>query len=354
MGGSCAQVLVAGGGPAGLAAAIALAERECDVLVVDPGPPAAALDRHEMLPGAALPILQRVGLAALPGRSVALAGAVSLWGGARPVDHAAALPRLGAFGWSIDRAALHDALRARAGALGVRRHRGRVQNVTGWPDSWRVAAGRELRARFLVDATGRPAALARRLGARLSLGPDLVGMTCNVAQPVPPKLLAEATPEGWCYALPRQDGGASLGFMTSRRGVRRPGFLARAARDLRLVPRPGHPAAGHVSDSRNARLCPVAGPSWLATGDAAAAFDPVASQGLFNALSAGFFAGNAAADAVAGDAQAVPAYVALCERTAARSHGLIPLQYAARPFDTDFWAGGTGRIPERRGANYGL
>lgn len=338
------QVLVAGGGPAGLAAAIALAERQVDVLVADAGPPAAVLSRHEMLPVAARPVLRRLGLAALQDRSMALTGVVSLWGMARPVDHTAAMPELGPFGWSIDRTALHDALSTRAEALGVRRYRGRVRCVTGRAGAWRVASGRVLQAEYLVDATGRPAAVARRLGATVQYGPNLVAATCDIPQPVPTKLLVEAVPEGWCYVLPRQGGGA-FGFLTAGRGVRQPCILARAVRNLRLLPRPNHLGPLSFSDGRMARLFPSADANWLATGDAAAAFDPVASQGLFNALSGGFFAGNAAADALAGDAAAVEAHQVLSARTAARSHKLTPLQYANRPFDSAFWAAAGRTMP---------
>lgn len=88
-------------------------------------------------------------------------------------------------------------------------------------------------------------------------------------------------------------------------------------------------------DSRSVVLDTMSDTGWLATGDAAAAFDPIASQGLFNALSGGFFAGNAAADAVAGEAEAALVYGALAARTAERSHAMncnIPRALSTVPF----------------------
>lgn len=337
--GDC-QVLVAGGGPAGLAAAIALAERQVDVLVVDAEHPAPALSRCEMLPAAAHVILVRLGLASIIDSSVALRGVISLWDNTVPIDHAAAMPGVSGFGWSIDRRSLNSALRKRADGLGVRVQGGRVQHIAGQPSNWQIemAGGEIQRAAFLVDATGRPASIARRLGAKAMFGPDLVSVTFNVKQPVRHNLLAEATPSGWWYALPRGDSGGSLGFLTSEaRSLHDADYLAEAAQELRLIPKPIAHEDITVSDSRVSRLFPIVAPGWIATGDAAAAFDPIASQGLFNALSGGFFAGNASADALLGDQEAIAAYAALTDRTAIRTHRLTPQQYISSPYNTPFW-----------------
>ena len=90
-------------------------------------------------------------------------------------------------------------------------------------------------------------------------------------------------------------------------------------------------------DARSVRLDPMMGKGWLATGDAAAAFDPVSSQGLYNALSCGFFAGKAVADELSGSKDAVAVYTEVFARTAKRTHRMIPLQYAVQPYDTPFW-----------------
>lgn len=334
------DVLVAGGGPAGVAAAIALAERGVDILVVDPGVANPAHSRCEMLPASANAILVRLGLDRVLEQSTALDGVISLWGSERPVNHAAAAPGLRAHGWSVDRAVLQAALCERVAQRDVDECRGRVDGVQGRPGEWIVSLGngRHKRARYLIDATGRPAAVARRLGARSVFGPPLVARVWSVCEPVMPCLLAEAHPDGWSYALPRPAGGGSVGYLTTSMGRR----FRRLSHDPikpcgRLVPEPGGEPFPTPVDSRSMRLHPAAAPGWLATGDAAAAFDPVASQGLFNALSAGFFAGNAAADSLDRDQDAVDIYRTLIDRTAARTHRRIPRQYAVRPYKTEFW-----------------
>ncbi len=334
------DVLVAGGGPAGFAAAIALAGRGVDVLVADAAGAKAALARCEMLPKAAEPIMLRLGLQSVLAQSVTLQGVVSLWGSERPVDHAAASPGFSAFGWSVDREALQSAMKACAAGLGITACEGRVHAIQGRPGAWVVALGKgsSVRAKFLVDATGRPAAVARRLGAKAIFGASLVAWTWSTTAPVPPCLLAEARPNGWSYALPRPDAGGSMGYLMCP-SIQRQKRFSREPINMcgRLVPDFKAASVSRPVDCRSMRLVPAAGSGWLATGDAAAAFDPISSQGLFNALSGGFFAGNAAADALDQDESAVDIYRTLANRTAARTHRQIPHQYAVRPYETDFW-----------------
>ncbi len=327
----CTAVLVAGGGPAGLAAAIALAERGLRALVAELRA-TEVTSRAEMLPPAAGPVLARLGIAEIVERSVSLGPALSLWEGERPEtrDHGMGLhpPAI-----SIDRRDLDRQLRARAAALGVEIKALRVKRVAGCAGDWRVTlsgagGGEDVRARFLLDATGRAAQVARRLGARLHFGQPLVARTWQVPPACYPRLVVEATPSGWWYALPLTNGGGTLGFVSSPNAeVASPTLLAS----------PPEGMAPACWDARMARLVPLAGDGWLAAGDAAAAFDPIASQGLFTALSGGFFAGNAAADALSGNADAPLVFANLIARTAARTHRATPLQYAFARQDSPFW-----------------
>ncbi len=325
------DVLIAGGGPAGLAAAIALAERGARVIVLEPRM-AETLPRAEMLPPAAEPIIARLGISEVLDRSIALGPALGLWTKARPevLSHVMGL-QLPAI--SIDRRGLDRLLRARAEALDVEIRTLRFCGLSGREGGWCVAAGGgattyEFRARFLIDATGRPAQVARRLGAQLIFGLPLVAQTSHVTPQLAPRLVIEAMTSGWWYALPLKDGG-TIGFVAAPRTVpEAPTMLPEAGKMQ---------ANSNIWDARNTQLLPCTGPGWIATGDASAAFDPIASQGLFNALSGGFFAGNAAADALAGKRSALGAYAALVARTAKRTHGATPNHYATAHSKSHFW-----------------
>jgi hypothetical protein len=320
------------------------------VVVLEPRG-AAGVPRADMLPPAARPILARLGVADVLERSVALGPALSLWAGARPetLGHGMGLD---APSISLDRRELGWRLRARAVHCGVDIRALQTGRVAGRAGDWRVtarAAGRaeSVRARFLIDATGRPAHLARRLGARLQLGPPLLARTHPLPAGPGPRLVIEATAHGWWYALPLPGGDGTLGFVSAPgAAVDRPTLVAAPAGPAAMGDGPEGDVAGARAgdgvgwqrwDARMARLTPVAGDGWLAAGDAATAFDPIAAQGLFNALSGGFFAGNAAMDALSGQGDALGVYANLVARTAWHSHHATPLHYASVPRATPFW-----------------
>ena len=126
-------------------------------------------------------------------------------------------------------------------------------------------------ADIAIDATGRPAALARRLGADQLVKERLVA-----------ELLlhrggrwGKCTP-GWLYILGEPD---SWTYRVSG--------PHNTLQEWRIARRPAGPPQplNRCVDASPRQLSPVADVNWLAIGDAALSFDPITSQGLFNALS---------------------------------------------------------------------
>ena len=69
----------------------------------------------------------------------------------------------------------------------------------------------------MADATGRPAHLARRLGARRLRYDRLVGAAALLRSPAPASdtyTLVEAVPAGWWYSALLADGRMAVAFMT--------------------------------------------------------------------------------------------------------------------------------------------
>jgi flavin-dependent dehydrogenase len=105
---------------------------------------------------------------------------------------------------------------------------------------------------------------------------------------------------GWFYTAPIPHGRRIVAFHTDadlhdkRRGViewlEEAKELASLLANVSFVPE----GETFITSARSAVLEPAAGDGWLAVGDAAMSFDPLSSQGLFNAL----FTGLAAAEAV--------------------------------------------------------
>ncbi len=329
------DVVIGGGGPAGAAAARVLAEAGRTVLVLDAARPLGRRGIGESLPGGARPLLGRLGALDVveqaghrPSQGVA-----SSWGSPRlEAAHDAVLSPHGA-GWHLDRARFDDDLRALARAAGAEIRAARVVQLAPQPggNGWRIGTDRrELHeARFLVDATGRTAALARRLGARRERDDDLAAVVAWVRSEAwsEARTLLEAVPEGWWYTAPLPNGERVLAFHGAARdavSLRRDPHRWAARLDATRWVRQGldaalaDPAAAlleplRTTDAAGARLDRFAGENWLAAGDAALAFDPLSSQGLLTALYGGVLAGEALASTLGGDSALLQGYPARLE-----------------------------------------
>jgi flavin-dependent dehydrogenase len=363
-----ADVVVVGAGPAGAAAALMAAPFYRTLLVdrVDLNGEASSIARiGESLPAAARRLFRDMGLwqdFQNQGHAPCY-GAHSLWGGTDPVL-ADSIRDPDGPGWHLDRARFDVWLRLWA------RNRGaalvapaRVADLTPMADGWRLMLTRHGRpltvtARFVVDAGGRVAPLARALGHRRQAGDRLVCRWLHgVAAGDAGIAVVVAEPEGWWYTAALSEGRRILAFYTDAdlpvakhsAGVRT--LLARArmqtdlaallaAVDFEPMGRPGYCAA------HSSWTTATAGPGWPAVGDAALSCDPLSSQGLFNALYCGLMAARASRQAFAGDAGAPTDY----QRTIAhvsdayRTHLAAWYALESRWPDQPFWA-------RRRGAD---
>lgn len=172
-----------------------------------------------------------------------------------------------------------------------------------------------LKARFLVDATGRKASIARRLGASSLQYDSLIGVSryfeMDPAIAWPRDIVIESAADGWWYSAPLPDDRLVLTWMTDAalwrdRGQDRLGawqsLLARAPNSYARVHRAAV-AADPTLTVRQAHtqiLDQAAGTDWLAVGDAAASFDPLSSLGIGFAMHSACHAARAIASTLAG------------------------------------------------------
>lgn len=244
----------------------------------------------------------------------------SVWGGAAPQEYSFIRDAYGN-AWHLDRPRFDAMLAAavsRAG--GSVRSRTRVVGYERAGGRWHVdltskSGHLEVRAGFLVDATGRSRWLARRQRARKHVHDRLVAAVA-VLRPVAPGATVdsftavEATREGWWYTAPITDGRLVAGYLTDadianhQRARTVAGWLALldhapATRERVLG---GYELEGaiRVISAGTSCLDATAGPGWCAVGDAAAACDPLAARGLVDALSTGHWAAHAIAAAERG------------------------------------------------------
>ncbi len=317
---------MAGGGPGGATAALRLAQAGRRVLLADRSEP-GQVRVGEALPPAARPLLRDLGLwerlcdeGHLPCR-----GNDSAWGSAFLASTDFVFDPNG-HGWHLDRARFDAFLRAEAAAAGVEVRRVAVTGAArarrgGWEVS--LDDGTVLAARWLIDATGRRCAVARRQGGRrrvldatVAVVGRLVGTSPQVSKNTLARTLVEAVPGGWWYTTPVPGGGHVAAYVTDRdllpASVRkREGFGALLGRTSHVGPRlEGYTLTASPKQVAAGSACsiPPAGTGWLAVGDAAAAFDPLSSQGLFTALYTGMSAAETVEAELGGQA-ALETYV---------------------------------------------
>lgn len=341
-----ADVAIVRAGSAGAAAALTAAGAGLDVVAFH-APGAEEPDRPEYLPPQAGPILRKLGLfpAAAPSAMIRPAGGIrSHWQGTTHDSRNDPTQRVAGQGWVVSRNAVAEGLRRLAAGHGADIRPVRATAVA-YDGRWRlVTASGRLSAAFLIEASGRSAFAARRAGAVLATGPSRIAMAAvlpadGAAPATPPILYVESFGDDWWYSLRGPMGEWFVGLVTSGRRADlatlrgSSGFQKALARTvwtrqrfpLDRLAETQPPVT--VLDSRMSRLDRFYGTAWIAVGDAALAFDPLASQGLFNALASGYFGARAACAHLAGDADALPVYGRLLDNTFRRTAAVVAYQY---------------------------
>lgn len=349
------DALVLGAGPAGSAFALNLAPFQ-KVLMVETAP-AATLRVGESLPAAAGRLLADMGLYEdfLRQPHQPAQWNTSNWGTENLLEQDA-MRNLDGHGWYLDRQRfdgwLQDMAQQRGAAL-LRQSRMiacRRESAQCW-DVMLDVQGKPLHveSKMMIDASGRKSLLSRQQGivrkaldklvCSWTIGKDLGGeagisYTCTET-------------DGWWYtsSLPGQK--RIVAFYTdadlpaANATCQQPGLLRRLENNRQMF---GYiQERGFVPDmhhgfcvAHTAILEQVAGCDWLAVGDAALSFDPLSSQGIFNAL----YTGLAAAEAVSHyDESAQADYVAELAsiQSAYLAHLKFWYQQEQRWADQPFW-----------------
>lgn len=162
-------------------------------------------------------------------------------------------------------------------------------------------------ARTVIDAGGRSAPIARQLGAKRIATDRLVcgWLIINSTQQFNNLSYIEAVSSGWWYAAPMPNKRYVIAFYTDSDleealNAKDVNILIQKANSILSIRKLlGNLDLSNLSThgftaAHSATLAPCVGTNWLATGDAALCFDPISSQGLFNAI----YTGLAAAEAV--------------------------------------------------------
>jgi len=314
------DVVIAGGGPAGLAVALQLARAGgVSVAVIDPNLRRPRLG--ETLSPGCRPLLAQLGVleAFVAGPHARCAGTMASWGSAEVHYNDYVLHPEG-HGWRIDRDAFEAMLAREAAAHGVVMLAGTFSEVWHDGDEFVVGSVGGLRARVVVDATARGAVAARKLGARKLVDDRLVGIAgmFDVVAPVERDYpLIEACENGWLYSALMPAGRLVVVVMTDSdlaHGARLHdeatwrALIASSRHTSRRVDGARCVAAPVVASACSQRIDPIADDGWIAVGDAASSFDPLSSMGIMKALGSAIDAAAAIRRRLGGDGDAFAAY----------------------------------------------
>jgi flavin-dependent dehydrogenase len=314
----------------------------------------------ESLPPSVNALLQRLGVwdAFLATRPVPCHANRSAWGGGSRLLEYSFIADPHGHGWHLDRACFDAMLLTAAEEAGVHvlRHTRAAKAHRCGGGRWQIALhdGEIVVAEVIVDATGRGAAIARRLGTRWRRADRLVAVVGFLAPfemaRADSTTLVESTPDGWWYSALLPDERLVVVFMTdpdllkARQAATASGWMAwlgEAPHTFERVTRGGYRLAGppRIRSATSGRLDAAAGDGWLAVGDAAASFDPLSSHGIGAALEGGLHAATAIQRRLNGDGDALTAYAELNRRAYARYQAMWLAYYAEeqRWPDAPFW-----------------
>lgn len=302
-----ADIMVVGAGPAGAAISSVLA-KSWSVVVVDRIEQAQWRIGESLIP-AARPLLRELGLIELLDEAShgCYLGNRAVWGGtASEMDY---LRDPNGPGWHLDRQVFERDLLVQAKRNGVQCFTpARLRSLERCDQGWSASVshrGEAINAscRFIIDASGRNATVARRLGASHLKADQLIsvwlrGSVNGEDSTTAGFSLVESAAQGWWYTAPVKAHDASdsrvLAFHTDAdladQSLSDPAKIMHDAHQLpeigALLRRVEFHVRGAVarSPAHSAHAQPCAGPGWLAIGDAAISCDPIVSRGLFNAL----------------------------------------------------------------------
>jgi len=325
---------VIGGGLAGSTAALVLARAHFSVVIVD-----TSNDRNwkvgESLPPEAGTLLRKLGVweRFIKDSHLPSYGNRSAWGAPYIEDNDFVFNPYG-HGWHLDRHQFNAMLANAAVTAGaVRLCRTKLLD---WQctqqNRWllnllSVGQHASLQADWIIDASGRTSFFAQRQGVKRQVYDRLISAVMLLeADTSKPKQgeddsfsLIEAAPEGWWYSAFIPNRRLVVAYMSDGDLVARRYFrtveswqtlLSQSDATWKRVQYCHYRPVGipQIVLANSTCLTAAAGRSWLAAGDAAAAYDPLSSQGISVALATGLDAATSIQAYMSGEETALEHY----------------------------------------------
>jgi flavin-dependent dehydrogenase len=327
------DVVVIGGGPAGCATAMALRRYGIPRILVVESSRYQATRIGESIPPDTRILLEQLGIWSdfLKEQHDACLGSCASWGD-DALGYNDFLFNPHGQGWHLDRARFDLFLARKTVESGAE-----VSTGTRFANSSRVAdrgfhlrltegerQTRTVHARFVVDATGMQARFARSLGAKRVFLDRLICVAGYFQLPDSSQFsrltMLEAVEYGWWYAARLPNGRLTAAVASDAEFIRalalnkKDSWLAWLSEtrhiSRKLADCPFIEGSLRVCTAPSFLLEKATGNCWLAVGDAASAYDPISSQGIYKALSDGLQAAAVIASCLQGQTEKLRDYEA--------------------------------------------
>jgi flavin-dependent dehydrogenase len=356
------DVAVIGGGPAGAVAAYHLSRLNIKVVIVERQNDDTVIKVGESLPPAANPVLNRIGIdqKSLEAHFLTSSGIRSAWGSRELIDSDFIRDPYGA-GWLLDRLKFNCMLCSQATKAGAELLQPvQVVEVERIDEEWHLKVKKKnktilIQAKFLVDATGRVSWLAKKLSIKRLrydrlLAHAVIFNPKEIRKNFERRTVVESVEDGWWYGTPLPNGKKIAVYLTdqgteaSQEARTLDGFLRKLRSCQHISPFVGEemyetevlPTLFAANSSCNEK---VTGQGWLATGDAASAFDPISGQGILASIFNAEKSSNAIYSWLSGDLEKISHYENHIKEAfdSYRKNLLLTYQSEKRWPDSMFW-----------------
>ncbi len=300
------NILIIGAGPAGSTTAIFLAQKGFAPTIVErKGRDEAVLKVGESIPPSAKVLLEQMDIWTTFEQAEHLKcfGNKSYWG-SDTVAFTDFINQPPGYGWHLDLSVYEKCLVDKARSLGAEvlapaKLKEAQYQKQGWEVSWEDPEGNttDRHFDFIVDASGRHSWLARRVGVQRRYENHQLALVTFLQSAKPENdaaSLIETTVQGWWYSANIPGARMATAFLCKPSKAQRAEWLNPTGWQTLLEAAP-HTLARFQANQAEWLQTPkfvaadsgilerTFGPGWIAVGDAAMTYDPIASHGLMMA-----------------------------------------------------------------------
>ncbi|MEZ9200530.1 FAD-dependent monooxygenase [Shewanella sp. 10N.286.54.B9] len=323
------DVIIVGGGPAGCATAIALHNLGVNNTLVVEGSDYTAPRIGESIPPNSRELFEQLEIwnAFSAQKHAPCLGSYSSWGSDQ-LGYNDYLFNPQGNGWHLNRSAFDRFLamqvEKQGGALLKNSHFASLtQEQHPYPIQVTLRNKAQIRCRFIVDATGRSAKVARQFNAKVQVEDQLVAVSgyfnasdIITKQSYQQMTLLEAVDYGWWYLAHLPNDKVIVTVASDAEVIKQKQLKSidawqhalQLTQHISPIAGQATPSNLHTWIAQSAIMDPPADQCWLAVGDSASSFDPISSQGIYKALKNGIDAATAIKAWLSNNAQELNQY----------------------------------------------